>query len=144
MTRTRLHDLDAPFPDVAHLAEKGGRTGAANDHRAGAENLTLRQVAQSVAEFRRSPFVGAPETVADTIERWFDAGAFDGINLAFRTQDELDLFVDGVVPILQKRDLFRTEYEADTLRGNLGLPVPANRHTLERSAAQGRGARHDQ
>ncbi|MFE1429269.1 LLM class flavin-dependent oxidoreductase [Streptomyces fungicidicus] len=127
------HDLDGPFPDVAHLAEKGGRTGAAGIiERARAENLTLRQVAQSVAEFRRSPFVGAPETVADTIERWFDAGAFDGINLAFRTQDELDLFVDGVVPILQKRDLFRTAYEADTLRGNLGLPVPVNRHTLAR------------
>ncbi|WP_122615420.1 NtaA/DmoA family FMN-dependent monooxygenase [Streptomyces sp. Tu 4128] len=133
-----VHDLDAPFPDVAHLAEKGGRTGAAKIiERAQAEGLTLRQVAQSVAEFRRSPFVGAPETVADTIERWFDAGTFDGINLAFRTQDELDLFVDGVVPILQKRDLFRTEYEADTLRGNLGLPVPANRHTLERRSVNG-------
>jgi len=36
------------------------------------------------------------------------------------------------VPILQKRDLFRTAYEADTLRGNLGLPVPVNRHTLAR------------
>jgi FMN-dependent oxidoreductase (nitrilotriacetate monooxygenase family) len=126
------HDLDAPFPDVAHLAEKGGRTGAARIiERAKAENLTLRQVADSVGEFRRSPFVGAPETVADTIERWFHAGTFDGINLAFRTNDELELFVDGVVPILQKRGLFRTEYEADTLRGNLGLPVPANHHTRE-------------
>ncbi len=133
-----VHDLDAPFPDVAHLAEKGGRTGAARIiERAEAEGLTLRQVAQSVAEFRQSPFVGSPETVADTIERWFEAGTFDGINLAFRTQDELDLFVDGVVPILQKRDLFRTEYEADTLRGNLGLPVPANRHTVRRQNANG-------
>ncbi|GAA3476075.1 LLM class flavin-dependent oxidoreductase [Streptomyces yanii] len=124
------HDLDAPFPDVAQLAEKGGRTGAAKIiNRAKAENLTLRQVAESVNEFRSSPFVGAPETVADSIERWFDAGTFDGINLAFRTNDDLNLFVDGVVPLLQKRGLFRTEYEADTLRGNLGLPIPANRHT---------------
>ncbi|WP_327658100.1 LLM class flavin-dependent oxidoreductase [Streptomyces sp. NBC_00483] len=127
-----VHDLDAPFPDVAHLAEKGGRTGAAKIiERARTENLTLRQVAQSLAEFRRSPFVGAPETVADRIEEWFDAGTFDGINLAFRTEEELELFVDGVVPILQKRHLFRTAYEADTLRGNLGLPIPANRHTTE-------------
>ncbi|WP_327674337.1 MULTISPECIES: LLM class flavin-dependent oxidoreductase [unclassified Streptomyces] len=127
-----VHDLDAPFPDVAHLAERGGRTGAAKIiERARTENLTLRQVAQSLAEFRRSPFVGAPETVADRIEEWFDAGTFDGINLAFRTEEELELFVDGVVPILQKRDLFRTAYEADTLRGHLGLPVPANRHTIE-------------
>ncbi|SNS35939.1 NtaA/DmoA family FMN-dependent monooxygenase [Actinacidiphila glaucinigra] len=127
-----VHDLDAPFPDVAHLAEKGGRTGAARIiERARAENLTLRQVAQSANEFRSSPFVGSPHTVADTIEQWFAAGTFDGINLAFRTADELELFVDGVVPLLQKRGLFRTAYEADTLRGHLGLPVPANRHTRE-------------
>ncbi|WP_329041725.1 NtaA/DmoA family FMN-dependent monooxygenase [Streptomyces sp. NBC_00178] len=130
------HDLDAPFPDVAHLAEKGGRTGAAKIiERAAAENLTLRQVAESANAFRRSPFVGAPETVADTIERWYDAGTLDGINLAFRNNDDLGRFVDGVVPLLQKRGLFRTEYEADTLRGNLGLPVPANRHTAGREPA---------
>jgi hypothetical protein len=40
-----------------------------------------------------------------------------------------------VVPLLQKRGVFRTEYEGDTLRANLGLPVPANRHTLERLTA---------
>jgi FMN-dependent oxidoreductase (nitrilotriacetate monooxygenase family) len=126
------HDLDAPFPDVAHLAEKGGRTGAARiiEH-AAAEKLTLRQVAESLREFRRSPFVGAPKTVADSIEEWFDAGAFDGINLAFRTDEEIAAFADGVVPILQKRGLFRTEYEADTLRGNLGLPVPRNQFSRE-------------
>ncbi|MCX5071330.1 LLM class flavin-dependent oxidoreductase [Streptomyces sp. NPDC060334] len=124
------HDLDAPFPDVAHLAEKGGRTGAAKlIERARTENLTLRQVGALVNEFHRSPFVGSPDTVADTIEKWFEAGTFDGINLAFRTGDDLELFVDGVVPRLQKRGLFRTEYAADTLRGNLGLPIPANRHS---------------
>ncbi|WP_328471241.1 NtaA/DmoA family FMN-dependent monooxygenase [Streptomyces sp. NBC_00448] len=128
-----VHDLDAPFPDVAHLAERGGRTGAGRIiERARAEKLTLRQVANSVREFRRSPFVGTPQGVADTIEEWFHAGTFDGINLAFRTEAELAAFVDGVVPILQRRGLFRTEYEADTLRGNLGLPVPANRYTRER------------
>lgn len=81
--------------------------------------------------------MGAPETVADAIEKWFEAGTFDGINLAFRTNGELELFVDGVVPLLQKRGLFRTEYEADTLRGNLGLPIPVNRHTSERRLANG-------
>ncbi|MFE2762334.1 LLM class flavin-dependent oxidoreductase [Streptomyces halstedii] len=127
------HDLDAPFPDVAHLAEKGGRTGAAKIiERARRENLTLRQVASSLNAFRPAPFVGAPGTVADSIERWFDAGTFDGINLAFRTADDLALFVDGVVPILQERGLYRTEYRADTLRGHLGLPVPANRYTRAR------------
>ncbi|MGP2442088.1 NtaA/DmoA family FMN-dependent monooxygenase [Streptomyces sp. JW3] len=130
------HDLDAPFPDVAHLAEKGGRTGAAKIiERAREQDLTLRQVVESVNEFRRAPFVGAPETVAGTIAEWFAAGAFDGINLAFRTDDDLELFVDGVVPLLQKRGLFRTEYTAGTLRGHLGLPVPANRHTEARRLA---------
>ncbi|MER6188554.1 NtaA/DmoA family FMN-dependent monooxygenase [Streptomyces cyaneofuscatus] len=133
-----VHDLDAPFPDVAHLAEKGGRTGAARIiERAREQKLTLRQVAQEANAFRQSPFVGAPDTVADTIEKWFDAGTLDGINLAFRNNDDLNLFVDGVVPLLQKRGLFRTAYEADTLRGNLGLPVPANRHTRERELAGG-------
>ncbi|WP_335978611.1 MULTISPECIES: NtaA/DmoA family FMN-dependent monooxygenase [Streptomycetaceae] len=128
-----VHDLDAPFPDVAHLAERGGRTGAAGIiARAAEQNLTLRQVANSIREFRRSPFVGTPQGVADSIEEWFHAGTFDGINLAFRTEAELAAFVDGVVPILQQRGLFRTEYEADTLRGNLGLPIPANRYTRER------------
>jgi FMN-dependent oxidoreductase (nitrilotriacetate monooxygenase family) len=133
-----VHDLDAPFPDVAHLAERGGRTqAAAIIQRARENNLTLRQVTESVNQFRRSPFVGSPQTVADTIEEWFRAGTFDGINLAFRTFEELELFVDGVVPLLQKRELFRTEYEADTLRGNLGLPIPVNRWTRERELAEG-------
>ena len=131
------YDLDAPFPDVAHLAETGGRTAAAKlIERARASNLTLRQVVeadQRVPPVARSS--ATPETVADTIEQWFAAGTFDGINLAFRTTDELELFVDGVVPILQARGLFRTEYEADTLRGNLGLPIPANRYAREHELA---------
>ncbi|GAA0246867.1 NtaA/DmoA family FMN-dependent monooxygenase [Cryptosporangium japonicum] len=123
------YDPDGPFPDVAHLAERGGRTGAAAIiERARRENLTLRQVVESATAFKQSPFVGSPETVTDTIERWFAAGTFDGINLAFRTEEELTLFVEGVVPLLQKRGLFRTEYRAGTLRGHLGLPIPANRH----------------
>lgn len=126
------YDLDAPFPDVAHLAEKGGRTVAAKIiARARTEELTLRQVVETFSDRRSSPFVGAPNTVADTIEQWFAAGTFDGINLAFRNNEDLTWFVDGVVPLLQKRGLFRTEYESDTLRGNLGLPIPANRHTRD-------------
>jgi FMN-dependent oxidoreductase (nitrilotriacetate monooxygenase family) len=124
------YDLDAPFPDVAHLAEKGGRTGASKIiERAKANGLTLRQVVESFNEHKQSPFVGSPTTVADTIEQWFAAGTFDGINLAFRNDEDLTRFVEDVVPLLQKRGLYRTEYEADTLRGNLGLPIPVNRHT---------------
>jgi hypothetical protein len=69
--------------------------------------------------------------VTDTIEQWFTAGTFDGINLAFRNDEDLTRFVESVVPLLQKRGLFRTEYEATTLRGNLGLPIPANRYSRD-------------
>ncbi|EFG64517.1 NtaA/DmoA family FMN-dependent monooxygenase [Streptomyces sp. SPB074] len=128
------YDLDAPFPDVAHLAEKGGRTTATKIiERARAGNLTLRQVAEGLNAYQEGPFTGAPETVADALQHWFEAGTLDGVNLAFRTEEELNLFVDGVVPLLQKRGLFRTAYEADTLRGHLGLPVPENRHTAARA-----------
>lgn len=126
------YDLDAPFPDVAHLAENGGRTNAAAIiEKARAGGLTLRQVVESFSDRKQSPFTGAPATVADRIEEWFAAGTFDGINLAFRNDEDLTRFVEGVVPILQRRGLFRTEYEADTLRGNLGLPIPVNRYSRD-------------
>ena len=72
---------------------------------------------------------------ADEIQRWFTSGALDGLNLAFRVRDELENFIDTVVPILQERGLYRREYESDTLRGNLGLPFPVNRYTRQREAA---------
>jgi alkanesulfonate monooxygenase SsuD/methylene tetrahydromethanopterin reductase-like flavin-dependent oxidoreductase (luciferase family) len=125
------HDLDAPFPDLTHLTERGARRGADLVRLAQENGWTLRQVVESATEYRPSPFVGSPETVADTIQTWFEARAFDGINLAFRVTEELESFIDSVIPILQQRGIFRTEYEADTLRGNLGLPLPLNRYTAE-------------
>jgi FMN-dependent oxidoreductase (nitrilotriacetate monooxygenase family) len=126
------YDLDAPFPDVAHLAEKGGRTRAADIvTRARDEGLTLRQVVESVSEYEPSPFTGAPETVADAIAYWVEARATDGLNLRFRTVDDLERFAGDVVPLLQKRGVLRTSYESDTLRGHLGLPIPANRWTRQ-------------
>jgi FMN-dependent oxidoreductase (nitrilotriacetate monooxygenase family) len=124
------HDLDAPFPDVAALAEKGGRTrGTEIARRARDEGLTLRQVVETTSEYKPSPFTGAPDTVAEAITDWVDARATDGLNLRFRTLDDLERFTGEVVPLLQKRGVFRTAYESDTLRGNLGLPIPANRYT---------------
>jgi alkanesulfonate monooxygenase SsuD/methylene tetrahydromethanopterin reductase-like flavin-dependent oxidoreductase (luciferase family) len=77
----------------------------------------------------RSPFIGSPRTVADQIQRWFEAGAFDGINISVTVPSEFARFTGGVLPILRERGVVRTEYDATTLRGNLGLPIPANRHT---------------
>jgi FMN-dependent oxidoreductase (nitrilotriacetate monooxygenase family) len=130
------HDLDAPFPDVAGLAERSGRThGQEIVRRAREGGLTLRQVVETITEYGPSPFTGAPDTVADALEHWFAAGAADGYNLRFRTHEDLERFAADVVPLLQKRGVFRTEYTGDTLRANLGLPVPVNRHTLAREGA---------
>ncbi|GGD65320.1 NtaA/DmoA family FMN-dependent monooxygenase [Microbacterium murale] len=130
------HDLDAPFPDVAALADKGGRTRSqAIIERAREEKLTLRQVVEESAQYKPSPFIGSAQTVADTIEKWFLGRAADGLNLRARTPDDIDSFTEEVLPILQKRGLFRTEYEAETLRGNLGLKVPENRYAVDTDAS---------
>ena len=69
---------------------------------------------------------GRPEQVADNIELWFTSGAADGFNVMPAVLPSgLEAFVDHVVPILQRRGLFREDYESDTLRGHYGLPVPA-------------------
>jgi len=127
------YDLDAPFPEVGDAGERSFRTQAerikqlARDHR-----LTLRQVVERQLHGHRSPFVGSPRTVADEIQRWFTAGAFDGINIHVTVPSEFARFTDEVLPILRERGVVRSEYESTTLRGNLGLPVPENRHTAQR------------
>ena len=72
--------------------------------------------------------VGTPRTIADEMEEWLHGGGCDGFNIMFPyVPGGLDDFVDRVVPELQRRGLFRTEYEGRTLRENLGLPRPPNR-----------------
>jgi len=79
--------------------------------------------------------IGTPRQVADEMEHWFRDGAADGFNvMPAYLPGSLKDFVEGVIPELQRRGLFRTEYEATTLRGNLGLPKPVNRHHVPRSA----------
>jgi alkanesulfonate monooxygenase SsuD/methylene tetrahydromethanopterin reductase-like flavin-dependent oxidoreductase (luciferase family) len=69
--------------------------------------------------------VGTPEQVADEIEEFFTEGAADGFNLNHDFYpDGLDLIVDHLVPELQRRGIFRKEYESTTLRGHLDLPIP--------------------
>jgi FMN-dependent oxidoreductase (nitrilotriacetate monooxygenase family) len=128
------HDLDDPFPDLTHLTERGGRRGAEIVADAQANGWTLRQTVEATSAYKPSPFIGSPETVADAIQKWFDGRAIDGLNLAFRVTEELEYFIDTVIPILQQRGLYRTEYESTTLRGNLGIPIPQNPH-----AGAGRG-----
>ena len=79
-----------------------------------------------MTDFR--PLGRTPEQIADAIEHWFVEGAADGFNIMNDVYpDGLATFVDHVVPILQKRELFRREYEASTLRGHYGLVRPVSR-----------------
>ncbi|WP_072805947.1 LLM class flavin-dependent oxidoreductase [Rhodococcoides yunnanense] len=94
------------------------------------ENLTVRQLIGRLGGGRgHRTFTGTPEQVADAIESWFHSGAADGFNIMPPILPSgLEIFVDHVVPILQARGLFRTEYTADTLRGHYGLARPENRN----------------
>ncbi|TIT04016.1 LLM class flavin-dependent oxidoreductase [Mesorhizobium sp.] len=122
------HDLDAPFPDVsAHGANSNQSTSRKILETAERENLTLRQVALRFAT-PRTEFVGTPEQVADAFERWLEERGSDGFVFNVSLPRELEVFVEAVVPTLQKRGIYRTEYESETFRGNLGIPVPPNRH----------------
>ncbi|WP_423066399.1 LLM class flavin-dependent oxidoreductase [Devosia sp. CN2-171] len=102
-----------------------------------ARGLTLRQLYLSLATARgHRTVVGTPEQVADAIGEWFHGGAADGFNIMPPVLPTgLSDFVDQVVPILQQRGWYRTEYEGHTLRENLGLVRPANRF-VERAQAQ--------
>lgn len=125
------YDLDAPFPDLGDFGRNGWESTTDRiKELARAEGLTLRQMALRSTTTKHA-FIGTPEYIADTMQAWFEAGAADGFMLTGAVlPDGLIDFIEHVLPILQKRGLFRTEYEADTLHGNLGLPIPDNRYTL--------------
>ncbi|MFN4797118.1 MAG: LLM class flavin-dependent oxidoreductase [Pseudanabaena sp.] len=95
--------------------------------------LTLRELYRSLATARgHRTIIGSPESIADQLQEWFDNGAADGFNIMPPILPTgLDDFVNLVVPILQKRGLFRTAYEGKTLRENLGLRRPANQYTIQ-------------
>ncbi len=130
----RAYDLDAPFPQQALVhAERGFRTGAEKIAKMAADNdWTLRQTVEFLSSPRPTPFAGAPATVADRIGEWFEGRALDGISVLIDHPSQWRRFRAEVIPLLQERGLFRTEYESATLRGNLGLPVPENRYTAAR------------
>src|SRR5262249_31239341 len=122
-------DLDGPFPDLGDFARNGWESTTDRlKHLARQEHLTLRQLALRTTT-PKSTFIGTPTHIADTMQAWFEAGAADGFMISGSVlPDGLVDFIDYVLPVLQERGLFRTEYETDTLRGNLGLPKPQNRY----------------
>ena len=120
-------DPDQPLPDVPDTNQsKSGRERVIELGRR--ENLTVRQLAQRLGGFGGLAMVGTARTIADEMQAWLETEACDGFNVMFPyLPGGLDRFVDEVVPELQRRGLFRREYEGTTLRENLGLPRPANR-----------------
>jgi FMN-dependent oxidoreductase (nitrilotriacetate monooxygenase family) len=114
---------DLPLPDTSHGF---ARTMLAKAKR---ENMSLRDL-YNLTGAARGHWVlcGTPESVADTLEQWFVERAADGFNiLPAHFPTAFDEFVDQVVPILQKRGLYRTDYAGDTLRDHLGLARPPRR-----------------
>lgn len=120
-------DPDRPLPPIPESnASKSGRERIVE--LANRENLTVRQLAQRVGGYSGLAFVGTPATIADQMEEWVFTEACDGFNVMFPyLPGGLDDFINLVVPELQRRGLFRREYEGTTLRENLGLPRPQNR-----------------
>ena len=124
-------DPEAPLPDIPETnASKSGRQRAIDLARR--EGLNVRQLAQRLGGYGGLSFVGTPTTIADQMEEWLTTYACDGFNIMFPFLPAgLDDVVDLVVPELQRRGLFRTEYAGTTLRDHLGLARPANRFFRE-------------
>jgi FMN-dependent oxidoreductase (nitrilotriacetate monooxygenase family) len=119
-------DPDAPLPPIPPSnASHSGRERAIE--LAEREQLTVRQLAQRLGGYSGLAFVGTPQTIADEMQDWLERRGSDGFNIMFPyLPGGLDDFVDRVVPELQRRAIFRREYEGKTLRDNLGLLRPAD------------------
>jgi FMN-dependent oxidoreductase (nitrilotriacetate monooxygenase family) len=133
----RGYDMDGPMPQIApsRISSQSIINFVMDIARRG--NLTMRQTAQVVAGARGKFVVkGTPEHIADVMEEWFKTEACDGFNvMPPYLPGALDDFVTLVIPELQRRGLFRTEYEGRTLRENLGLKRPESRYRAKHIAA---------
>ena len=128
----RPYDLDGPLPAVLDTYDTPGSKGSFQSvlGMARRDNLSIRETYQRFAGARGNrTVIGTAAMIADDMQTWFEAGAVDGFLIQPATlPGGLDDFVDMVIPELQARGLFRTEYEGPTLRDNLGLPRPASRY----------------
>ncbi|MDN6329042.1 MAG: LLM class flavin-dependent oxidoreductase [Brachybacterium sp.] len=130
-------DPDGPLPDVPPEVAESGVTRGAGFQFAKAEELTrtwreeATQKGQSILEFarakagaRRGTFTGSYDTVADRLEEFARLGAIDGLNITpWLIPSGLDDIVDELIPRLQERGVYPSDYAGSTLRENLGLPA---------------------
>jgi FMN-dependent oxidoreductase (nitrilotriacetate monooxygenase family) len=120
-------DPDGPLPEIPETNQSRSARERVIQL-AEREGLTVRQLAQRMGGYSGLAFVGTPARIADEMEEWLETEGSDGFNVMFPyVPGGLDDFVDQVVPELQRRGIFRREYEGATLRENLGLPRPENR-----------------
>jgi alkanesulfonate monooxygenase SsuD/methylene tetrahydromethanopterin reductase-like flavin-dependent oxidoreductase (luciferase family) len=123
-----LRTEELPHPDTVEAA----RSRAEIVHNlVRRDNATLRQVLAYFAAARgHFTTAGTPEQIADLIEDWFTDGAADGFNLMPPLLPAmLDVFVEEVIPLLQRRGLFRTAYDGEMLRDHYGLAWPKSAFT---------------
>lgn len=123
------YDVDDPFPLEADHEDPSNpqtRYRVIRDLAVQENLMTIREVYERVAGARgHREIVGTPEQIVDQLEEWFVNGAADGFNIMPPHFPEgFQDIIDYVIPELQKRGLFRTEYEGTTLRENLGLKKP--------------------
>jgi alkanesulfonate monooxygenase SsuD/methylene tetrahydromethanopterin reductase-like flavin-dependent oxidoreductase (luciferase family) len=120
-------DLDAPLPAIPETNQSKSARQRVLDL-AARENLNVRQLAQRLGGYSGLAMVGTASQIADEMQGWLKERGSDGFNVMFSDMPAgLDDFAAMVIPELQRRGLFRKEYEGSTLRENLGLPRPPNR-----------------
>ncbi len=130
------HALDDPLPESALGTKELGSIGAQLVERMKREKPTIRELYLR-AGITGSARIGTPADIADVMQEWFEASACDGFNITPATlPGGGEDFVAMVVPELQRRGLFRTEYEGTTLRENLGLRPVTSRYSQDRRAAE--------
>jgi len=124
-------DPDGPLPDIPE--SNAGKSSRERMLAYAAEpGMTIRKLAAKAGSYAGLAFVGTPQTIADEMEAWLEERGSDGFNVMFPwLPGGLDDFATRVVPELQRRGLFRTEYEGTTLRDHLSLPRPENRFFLD-------------
>ncbi|WP_028549437.1 LLM class flavin-dependent oxidoreductase [Paenibacillus sp. UNC451MF] len=127
----RNYPLDGPLPELPELeAVNGGKSRfKLVSDMAKRDGLTIRQLIYRVTGARgHRTIYGTPIQIADQLQSWFHANACDGFNIMPPyLPGGLEEFVDQVIPELQNRGLFRTEYSGATLRDHLGLKRPASK-----------------
>jgi FMN-dependent oxidoreductase (nitrilotriacetate monooxygenase family) len=130
------YPLDGPVPDDALGTQEHRSVSAQLVEWVRREKPTIREL-YSRSGLTGSARIGTPADIADGMQEWFEAAACDGFNITPATlPGGGEDFVEMVVPELQRRGLFRTEYEGRTLRENLGLRPVVNRYSPNRRAAE--------